>query len=512
MINAQQKSIALALVIIFGGIILSFFANPFYAWGMLLAIMIGMGLFGAPERMLVAYVVWSLIGPLAQLVLGGPFAYIDESLCLGCIMVLVGIRSMKRPLAFSHKGYIVLFFALILVGVISTFASKAPLLPFVNGMLTYYSFPFVLLIAYECRSEKTMKYVWNLAAGFIVVQVLLNLGWIAGVNPLPNKHAMVGNYSDVCHGTLLSAQWVAYMMIWLIFLFISFGRYALSRQRKRIAYLLASIAFVQFQFTFTNHAYLYLILCAGIYLVVIARSANDFLKKLVFISLFASIAITVGILAQRSIYDKNQSSAVQVSSVFSKQNLTARYDRFVRAPKMQLINKVTLRWARTEPFQWLIGLGVGNGTSAIGMTRVSPGAFELLAEHYLTQTGREQRAGSSIMESTYSGLVSLWSEIGALGYLIYQGMCFLVAFRVWKNLRRKRYTSIPQKILAESFIPAMLMYFISSFLTDAYYLDAWTVTLWAWAGLVFTPIRVDDEKPDDAKEEMPVDRRIPLSR
>ena len=500
MINAQGKSIALALCVIFVGLIFSFFVNPLLVWAGILALIVGGGLFGRPEKMLMAYICWALVSQLIQLVLPGPFSYIDELLIVGCIAVLIGQRALLRRRLLSYKLFVALFVALVTTGVASSLISKGPLVSLINGLVTYFTFPFLMYLAYECRSEKSMRLFVLIFIVFLCIQVVLNMGWIAGVNPLPNLHAMQRNYRDMCHGTLNSAQWLGYVMIWLVFLFISLGRHLPSGGWKRAGYFFAFVAGIQFMFTYTNHAYLYLAGCAGCYLLIIARNRRQLFKYVMLLSIFAVVAFSAGQLASSKIYSYEEHD--DFGQIFSVRNLQNRYDKFVYAPKMQLIRKVTVDWRKTSPEEWFVGMGIGNGTSAIGMTRVSPGAYELLAEYYLTATGQQERYGNSIMESTHSGLVTLWSEVGVVGFLLYQALSLMVLFRIWKNLKHKVYHNVYQLILAEAFVPAMVLYIISSFLTDAYFLDAWLL-IWIWAGFVLSPIDVPDGLEEDVVNDVP---------
>jgi hypothetical protein len=468
------------------GLVLSAYFQPLWVWSGIVALMFGAMLFGRPEKMLAGYFIWASVEPFMHQILPGIFDYVDEILLVGTMAVLIGIRTLRGRFSFSNKAFMALFKLLLLTGLVSSLYSGAPIVSVVNCFISYFTFPFVLFLAYECRTEKVVRFVFKFAVIYFFIQIILNIGWIAGVNPLPNIHARARNYSDMCHGTLDSAQWLGYVFIWLFFLFVTVARHMPKGSRRGVYYILALAAFIQFQFTFTNHAYLYLLICAAVYMALLSKTLFSLLKVVPAIFICILIAFLVGQGVKSNVYTVEQSD--NLSTIYSASNLKYRYDRFLHAPKMQLINRVTVNWLRTSPQKWLVGLGVGNGTSAIGMSRISPGAYELLADYYLTQTGRNERVGNSILESTTSGLVSLWSEVGMLGFVFYHWMCVLVYIRVWRNLRKGLYTSLYQQILAEAFIPAIVLYVLAAFLADPYYLDAWVVTMWAWAGLVFDPI------------------------
>ncbi|MDZ8117327.1 hypothetical protein [Pontiella agarivorans] len=495
MIIQEAKSIMLALAIMGLGLAASFFVNPIMVWGVVFVLAVGINVLGSPQTLLKTYIIWSAVSPLILLIISGPFAFIDEALVLGCVIVLVGNFTIRRQFPFKNKAMLTTLGLLYFTTFVSLVFNRSPLFPFANAILTYFSFPVVFIFAYWFRSEKLIKWFLFMAGFFLFVQIALNAGWKLGVNLLPNKHAFVGNFQDMDHGSLDSAQWVGYAMIWILILFLAMARH-LQKKWRYLAYFGALISIIQFRYTFTNHAYLYLILCVGCFIVVISRNFGSIFRHASVVGL-----VLIAFYTLSESFDTASQENYGARTNFSKENLIFRFNKFVHAPKMQLIHKVSVEWVETNPSRWIIGMGAGNGTSSVGMARVSPGAYELLADYYLTQTGVDERHGQSIMESTYSGLVSLWSEVGIVGYLLFQILCLIPFLRVWKLVRRGSYWNRYQRILAESFVPAMLLYFISSFLTDAYYLDFWIVTMWTWAGLVYDPLpREDDPVSSDGEK------------
>ena len=497
MISSSHKGMVVAITVILFGTILSFFTNPLIVWVAIIALMLGGGLLGNPERMLLAYGVWAMVGPVLLQVAGGPVAYIDEALIAGCAATLIGMWVLRRRKDFKHKGFITVYGLLMLTVVVSFLFYRGSPISFVNVLFSYYAFPVILLLAYTCRSERNILVFIKTSAVFLLLQVVLNIGWIIGINPLPNRHAWVRNMSDICHGSIGRADWLAYASIALVFLFITTARYFPKGRLRTLSILLTVVAAIQFRFTFTNHALPYIVGCAGIYILMISRTIGSFVRYVV-TGLVLVLILTFMAQAVKS-------SAVgvggeNISELFSKRNLDHRWRNFVRAPKMNLIKTVTLDWQHTHPRRWLIGLGPGNGTSTVGMTRVSPGAYELLADFYLTQTGEEERRGNSLLESTYSGLTAIWSEIGIIGYILFNALHWLLFFRVFRLVRQKRYTNLYQRILAEAFVPALFLFIISSFLNDLFWSDFWQVTIWVWAGFVFDPIPEIENDGENVQE------------
>jgi hypothetical protein len=337
-------------------------------------------------------------------------------------------------------------------------------------------------------SKRSTLLVYKLVAVFVLLQLVLNAGWLLGINPLPNRHAAARNYLDMCHGSLGSQSWEAYIMICLLFFALAMVRHLPKSKYRLWAWLLVPISLIQFKFTFTNHAVPYLVAVGGVYLWMISDNIIQFFRKSMFYIVLGVALVGVTKLAQSSVYKSGSSE--NMSYPFSKENLQSRWGKFLHAPKIDLTNKLVVQWRTLHPWDWTMGMGAGNGTSTVGMSRVSPGAFELLQEYYLTVSGQQERQGNSVMEDPSSGVLSIWSEIGVLGVVLFYGL--YLAFHVYRLVRRKAYPYVYQRILAEAFVPSMLVYMMSSFLVDTFYSDFWQATIWIWAGLVYRPLANDE--------------------
>lgn len=483
-----QRLLIIGLVLL--GFILSFVASPIVVWGGMTVAFFGFLLIGYPQVLLFIYWAWASVMLLVTKVVGGPFKFLDELLVLATIVIFLGSKILKRDTTKCEKDMQLVVTAMYVIMVISVMLNRASPVNFLNVFVSYYTFPFVMFLAYRYRSEKGFSIFINWSFLFFLLQLVLNMGWKLRVNPLPNEHAMVGNYLDMFHGSIGGANWVAYLSISFFFLWISIIRTWPGTSWRRIAILLFPLGLIQFRFCYTNHAYLYMLPCIAIYIAVISRKISVMFKWL---TIFSIIGIgTIGIQSFSGGASGKYVEQESLSQQLSGQNLQKRWDKFLTAPKMQLVETVTKSWITSHPQRWLIGMGPGNGTSAVGMTRVSPGAYELLAPFYLTTSGNEELLGNSIMQSTYSGLVSIWSETGIVGYIVFLYLHLYVLLRIIKLLWNEAYSSRNQRILAETFVPTMVLYLISSLLLDTLHMDFWLVPIWVMAGFVWTPLKADN--------------------
>ncbi|MBC8207245.1 MAG: hypothetical protein H8E68_08880 [Kiritimatiellaeota bacterium] len=103
---------------------------------------------------------------------------------------------------------------------------------------------------------------------------------------------------------------------------------------------------------------------------------------------------------------------------------------------------------------------------------------------------------TSITGSFYSGILTMWSELGAVGYLLYISLYVYAIRRVVLTLFRNQYVEPLQRVLAEGFVMAMLTLLLSSILIDTFFAKYYTVSLWIWAAMVWTPAEKSQRSED----------------
>jgi hypothetical protein len=202
----------------------------------------------------------------------------------------------------------------------------------------------------------------------------------------------------------------------------------------------------------------------------------------------------------------------QLEDNFDQQNLERRWEKFTQGPKVELISRIAIQNAAQNPYLWLLGNGPGNGLSAIGMTKGSDFAWEYLGDFVQSTDMFKGRGMTSITGSFYSGILSVWSELGAVGYVLYMALYIQLLLHVVWGLSRNQYIEPIQQVMAEGFAMAMLLFIILSFLGDVFYAKYFAGGLWIWAAMVWDPVEPDEGEERAVSEPETADgRRIQRS-
>jgi hypothetical protein len=103
--------------------------------------------------------------------------------------------------------------------------------------------------------------------------------------------------------------------------------------------------------------------------------------------------------------------------------------------------------------------------------------------------------GGSITTGPATGFLTIWSELGPIGFIVYFGLWLYALFRVSLQCWRKQYQDIYQEILGLTFISAGVMlscvFFLAPFLHHAFL----SSSFWILAALVWVPYRPNAEAP-----------------
>jgi len=480
------------IIAISAGLIASFIINPFMAWAAVVGMLLFMPLVARPGAVLFFGCCLMSVQLLLSSI-SGLFDIFDEILILLCLAGLVGAGALQGKLKMKHRGYIHCCFGLWATVIISSLIGRPPIMATINSILTYFSFPIILIYAYQYRSERACRIFIQGSLIFLGLQLLLNAGWILGVNPLPNEFAVIRNMEDIAKGSVGRCDYLAYITISLMFLFYSVIKNKSYGKKTRMACIIAiPLCFLQLYLTHTPHAFFYIPIAGMVYLIFVERSIFKSLRvAALFIIIFISSFFVEKWISSTAVY---RTQRVAFQETLSFENLRFRYNVFIMGPKMNLYRSIMLDSLSNEPRQWIIGFGAGNGTSAIGMSRATPGAVKLLAEYYLTTSGRQAMRGASITQQPAGGYISLWSEIGVIGFIYFQMLYLMPLFHISKHLWRGNYKHKSQRILAEAFLPTCLVVMQASFMADIYWSALFYFLLMVWAGFVFDPIPVSTSR------------------
>ena len=483
--------LAFPIVIVLGSIILGFFVNPLWVWSAVAAIMLASIMLGHSGNVLFLFWLWASVAPLlTQYLQSSIVGYLDELLMIMVIIVFMGSTVLQRKKVPDATGFIRLFIGLLAVSLISfLWNEKIPLNTF-QALFTYYIFPFILLTALLLfnPTRRLMSIFLKSVLGLFLVHVVLNIGWFLRINPLINRFW----YStvDFAQGTFASASWAAYFSIIIIFICLNAG--VRSHGKTRVYWFGGMLlGLLNFYLSHTNHGYA---LIAILYLLFIMLFPNGRTLKIGLALCALVIALVLPVLEQRFMSTEQMEYQENITDVLSSEGLSLRWRMFKLSPKIRLLDRIVVQNARNTPMEWLIGMGPGLGVSVVGMSKVSPKALEYLGEYYLSSSGRMELADGSIMSSAYSGIFSIWSEVGLLGFIFYVGLYVYPWVRVWRQYRCKVYVDTLQILLVEAYLLAIPLFLMVNILTDLFWPDYYVVGLWIWAALIWRPVLVAKEE------------------
>jgi hypothetical protein len=460
---------------IIAGFVLFYLMGPIYGWLLLIAIIWGSMLIGRPKILLMVYGVWIIVGYYVQMVFSNVLTtWLDEILATAMLMVLLMHHIHGRihlPELRIAKRVLVGLLGLV---VISMFANQVPKLLAFHFCLQYIRFFLILYYAYYFLSEKDLHTVLKTIVILFLLQVVLNTGWLLGVNPLPTWQFGV----DFAIGSGLGANVVAYYCVAMLCILFAYIYYAPTFVKRLLGWVMILVVIYQLYFTFTFHADMIAVVCLGLQLVVSPRPLR---KKLEWIWRGALVGLVV-----LFVYAFLPASGL-VKFVFSPAYLTLRWHGLLEGPKGQSYVNNLYYLPKEVPLQPFIGAGPGNAGSMVARLHRRPLADRYFNWVVLSVDERQLSGSGSIINGPMTGVLAIWSELGPLGLLLYFGFHLYAFFRVAKAVRIKAYSDPTQRILAESFLPVMAMIIMLNILTDYLYLVFFTSGLWIWAACVWTP-------------------------
>lgn len=472
MYKVPEWLILLAIVLV--GVIISFSANPILVWSGLAVAFIGAILLGKPYRLFILLISWSMTAFIWNSIFRiNLLARADDIMMLLILAVFLGNFILRRV---KRIPYMKIY--LLLVGLV--FFSKV-----VNGsgltnlalFLLAYCAPFlVFCLIYTIDDKKLGEKFIKLILLVFLFGVVLNLGWYLRINPIPNIHY---GTIDFAKGSLGSCDTFAYFTIIIIFLLLSLIRQTKERKKKLKYGWLLSIAFVQLYLTYTNHAYLYFIALFVVYLVITRQRLSGYIALSGLAIVLVGLLSTVGQSRMAAEMDGYQGFRMS-----DPKELQGRFEQFQESHKVDLFNKVVINGYEEGFLQYLIGHGPGAGVGTVARNKPSDYTFRMLGEYYLTYSGRLGMAGASITQSPWSGISSLWSEVGMLGTLLFFMLFLLPVKIVVTGLLKGLYENNGiEKVTAEFFVMFLATFFVINLMKDFWCTDYFIFPLWALAAI-----------------------------
>ena len=451
----------------------SFFMSPIYAAALIPALAFGAILLGNPRILLFLYIGVASIYPLLTIVSSSVLVkYLNELMGAVLYAVFIGhlafrqiaIRDAKKfgRIALIMTGYIVL----------TWLANRGSPRAAMQCLFSYFSFiPFYFLgLKYFKRSDFKLFLVATYA--FLLLNFLLNIGWVLKINPLPNAH--LGTI-DEAKGVFLACNHVAYLCVMLFFPLVSLYvlKKDISQKRKVLVFIGIGVVMAQLFMTYTNHAY---ILFAGALLPYLLVS-KLWKKWQVLVMGGLLVVVIAGAFV----------ASDQLRFNFNKEQMRFRIENFRQGAKGQLFDALWGRHRKDNPVQWVFGVGPGNGIGNIGKDNLTPLALEMLLPIY-TRSARDMRKQqmTSISGSTTSAILTLWSEFGLVGFLLFCSFYVLLFGQAWRYAVDKE-TDLQKKIISSFLVGSMAMFLAINILMDIMGYQVYVLWLWGWAVLLNLP-------------------------
>jgi hypothetical protein len=480
------------------GLVLMIMLGAVQGWSLLIAGTWGAMLIGRPKLLLFIYWCWITVSIYVQSRFGNMLTiWGDEMLVALMLGVLLTHHIRARIVLPELKMVKRALMGLVALIVMSALANRVPKLLAFHFALQYMRFFLLIYYAYYFLSSKDLPVVLATIVWLFLLQVVLNVGWLLGINPLPNW--MSG--PDFAIGTGLGANLVGYYSVAIICLMIAYLRSS-SRPWQKIgggALLLAAL--FQLYISFTFHAYLVCGICVAFQLYLSPRPIHEGGVQL---GVAAAAAVVLVVIASQL------PAAESVRRFFHPDYLKFRWRNMVDGPKGQSYKNNFYYLPKEVPF-FLVGAGAGNAGSMVGRMNRRPLADKYFNWVDLAVESKSISGSGSIAGGPMTGILALWSELGPFGLLLYWGLQIYAGVRVARAVRRGRYTHRHKRILAEAFPPVQMMLVAVNVLADYSFLAFMNGGIWIWAACVWTPEESDvppSARVTDAEEPSDVWKKV----
>lgn len=330
----------------------------------------------------------------------------------------------------------------------------------------------------------------------LLLQVLLNLTWHAGINPIRNGHVI---WLDLSCGTYSNTAATAYIFISVlggILCYYTAGRMSLGK--NILLMLLLLVSFVQVFFTFTSHAYVFLPI-AALMPVMFRGGANALDPVRVSIKMLLAIMVLMAFLIPLS--NKTISQHHRIIGPSVKTFTTRLWDSVVHGPKIGVIRRVA---NEARPLQMVVGMGPNAGVSYTGFLLKTPQTLRLVGDWFHTFSGREEISTGSIRDNLFSGTAMLFSEIGLVGMFFYYGMLVVPLLHMFRRVRHYRIIDPYRLFIVGSVFILLAMNLIIGLVWDIWRIRMLSMTIWLLLGMIWDPPvqahTATNEKEDDTRQ------------
>ncbi len=390
--------------------------------------------------------------------------------------VLVGanvLMNRKRILENGTERFVYILFTVFFL--ISTLISRIEL--FAMGMYVKNYFFYIAAYLYALlffKRQRDCRLMFRFLIVFTLVQLVLNLGWLSGINPLPTRPL----WNDVGIGTIGAQESVAYFSLMMMVMGYAWFINAETGRSARQSIVFMVVSAILLVSTFTAHALLMAVGVMGLAvfaLLFVSRRA----KTGLIVSCVLGVLVFAGGFLRLSEGGENLYETLQLTP----DEIQQPYEKFKTSDKVQSYKFSFIDIPEERPMSLFLGTGPGTYMTVPALNYPTALTYRYVGQFFLTYSGAMQRAQTSVSQQPIVGICAMWTELGVIGfscYLFFFIYPAVVAFRrVRKGLVLDRY----QKIIALTLPFAVLIFLIQNLLWDHFCVNFFTMLLGYWAGI-----------------------------
>jgi len=433
-----------------------------------------------PVLMLFGYLGLTSVLPMLEMY-GFPFVgSLDEVLIVIMVFHLLAKFVIQKAVA-PELGSFYLLILITLVEIFVSFLINRPSpVQLVHFVLTYMRHVPIFIFTYlYMRNQKSATKFLKFNLWFLVLQFVLSITWFMGINPLPNPRS----WYDKAIGTLGSCSYVAYYAIGMLAVLLSWVR-TMGRKLTLVPYFWSMLALIMAVITLTLHAY-FLIIAVVLWWVVSEIRKKGITISIVVLTLLATFLI-MGFLS----YTRGGRELI-TNNMISKNYISMKYRKMKREPKAIVYNNV-LNVARRDLKIPAFGGGPGNFASIVAINNQTPLASRYVSYMFMSSYSERLLITGSFTVYPYAGFLSIYGDLGIVGFLLYYGLFVFILIRIYRNLKHNVYLNKWQLIAAQAVIPVMLMWIVLSLIWDVFTLHFLQASVWMLIALAWDPVESDN--------------------
>ena len=430
-----------------------------------------------PKWALMFYWYWILVAPTLEFILRNRVINLAEQALASYLLVFyIGDIILRQTRTTGVTGFTRIVQVLLVWTLLSGFVNHVPAvvqLHFASGYLKH-----IVLFYFTVRflEPGDARFLLRVMFWSFVVQVIFNIAYAVGINPLPQ---MVGRKPfDAFVGTLLNCHDVGYYSIVAVLMPLSLRRYLKSPSRKMWCLVAAFVALVHFVFTYTIHGYFLIALGIATQFMLFGGGRRTLHAR--WIGLVLLIICTAIVVLTES------ASTQWTKEMVTKTELDTRVVNALRGLKGQAYRDVFVRSNEILPHP-LFGGGAGNYASNSAIVFNRPLARATMAYTYSGADYLARLETGSVLGAPRAGLISIWGDLGGVGSFLFWCLHVYAALRIWRQHRMGMYNDIYRQSMAEVLVPVIFNFLALNVIVDVIPTPHLHNALWIWIGFMWNP-------------------------